>query len=911
MKKIIIILLSIMLIITAYGNDIYAISNDISDQNKYTERGGNPDQFTGESKYGNPTEISQEDLIIENGVLKGVKQDAYKKYWDLAMNHNTPVTLDLHNMGITSVGENAVNDLPINILKIPEGITNIGDGAFKNNLIVELDFDAEPDSITIGEGAFDQVNVETVLNGSNYTDHNLPYYMQLNYGRRNPKMNNRYMPAVIYTELYYKLGKGDIYMENPIKIKVAGKVVANGTVVDDSRTSNEKYLKNIGASWTVFNNSYMLLSNIDIRYSNINLKGKMAFIKSNTMYVDLTKMNSSNRRYLLSAEKGSDVANTAIRNILYNNGEFNSVRGFDPYYTANGMSVEIVDKSFLGKDANKILEKIQELADYDYIGYDSDEFNTGLPENSPFAKPALASMNNYKERHSLLEKKRLDFALVSYPANLHYRFLDIGTGEQVGEQFVKSYVGLNFPGINYPDGYKAVFDEYFADNQFIPRQYYGELEYFYIIPVCKKNDTTNEKIVTKIEFVNKNGIRIGRDFLILSDKNIPNGLPADEANNYHNLKYRFENDKEIQSYFSSSFLSKIIKNNKYKNIYDALVSESKKELEDYTIEQNGTVVLTIDSEMDFSNNNSGNNSSNNPISNYHEGSTNIYNNTYINDLGKISLNYDLSDKDIDQGTKYIDGRIKISPVAKDPKGRYVYKREPYIFGYPDFTVRPLGNITRAEMAMIIGRLNSYDLSDYNPTKFKDEKSRKWYTSAINAVVKNDIMKGYPDGTFRANDKVTRAEVADICNNLYGNIKIKNQKNIPFNDINDSWAEKSIVNMYNLGIINGYPDGEFKPYSPVKRSEIAKMFNKIYFYELSQKNIRKVGNNFNFKNFNDNRKEEWFYNDIVESTNKYLYQLNDNIVTTKVDYKDNILNNYSSYNYKSDINVLQNVLLYFE
>lgn len=458
-----------------------------NDYNSNTERGGNPDQFTGESKYGNPTEISQEDLIIENGVLKGVKQDAYKKYWDLAMNHNTPVTLDLHGMNITSVGENAVNDLPINILKVPEGITSIGAGAFKNNLIVELDFDAEPESITIGKGAFDQVSIETVLNGGGYTDHDLPYYMNLNYGRRNPKMNNRYMPAVIYTELYYKLGKGDVYMENPIKIKVAGKVVANGTVVDDSRTSNGEYLQNIGASWTVFNDSYMLLSNIDISYSNINLKGKMAFIKSNTMYVDLTKMSSSNRDYLLRAKKGSDVANTAIRNILYNNGNLNSVRGFDPYYTANGMLAKIVDKSFLGADADEIVKKIQELADYDYIGYNSDELYIGLPENSPFAQPALAAMNNYKERHSLLEKKRLDFALISYPVKIHYRYIDINTGKDIGKEDFDSYVGLSFPKMTYPDGYEGVYEKFFDPNQVIEEKYNKiNNDYYYRVPVKKK-----------------------------------------------------------------------------------------------------------------------------------------------------------------------------------------------------------------------------------------------------------------------------------------------------------------------------------------------------------------------------------------------------------------------------------------
>lgn len=470
---------------------IYSKSHSETLQDKHTERGGNPNQFEGESKYGNPTVIEHEDLVVENGVLKGVKQDAYEKYWSLAMNHNTPVTLDLHGMNITSVGENAVNDLPINILKIPAEVTNIGAGAFKNNLIVEIDLEQDKD-LTVGNDAFKQVSIESVLNGyGDYDDYNLPYSIQLDYGRKNPKMNNRYMPAVIYTELYYRLGEGDIYMENPIKIKVAGEVVANGTVVDNSKHSKGKYLENIGASWAGFNGSYMVSPvNIDVSYKNIHLEGNMAFIKSNTIYVDLTKMSNDNRQALMKAQKGSDEASTAINNILYNNGNYNSVSGFDPYYTPRGMAAKIVTANFLGDDSNKIVKKIQELLDYDYVGYNSNVLSVANPTNKPFVNSALAAMNEYKERHSLLQKKRLDFALVSYPVKIHYRYIDINTGKDVVKEVLDSYVGLSFPKMTYPDGYEGVYEKFFEPEQVIEQKYdKNNNDYYYKVPVKKKGST--------------------------------------------------------------------------------------------------------------------------------------------------------------------------------------------------------------------------------------------------------------------------------------------------------------------------------------------------------------------------------------------------------------------------------------
>lgn len=190
----------------------------------------------------------------------------------------------------------------------------------------------------------------------------------------------------------------------------------------------------------------------------------------------------------------------------------------------------------------------------------------------------------------------------------------------------------------------------------------------------------------------------------------------------------------------------------------------------------------------------------------------------------------------------------------------------YIFGYPNGTVRPNGNITRAEAAAMLARLlNIEAIGSAAKPNFKDTES-SWYNKAINAVVARGIMKGYPDGRFGPNAPITRAEftqmISTIDNKPYGEA--------PFADVKGHWAERAIGSEYQAKRITGYPDGLFRPDANITRAEAAVILNKIFERNYDAMSLAKCKNALMLKRFIDLDETFWGYNDMVEATNTHEY-----------------------------------------
>lgn len=190
----------------------------------------------------------------------------------------------------------------------------------------------------------------------------------------------------------------------------------------------------------------------------------------------------------------------------------------------------------------------------------------------------------------------------------------------------------------------------------------------------------------------------------------------------------------------------------------------------------------------------------------------------------------------------------------------------YIFGYPNGTVRPNGNITRAEAAAMLARLLNIEAigSSAKPNFIDTESS--WYNKAINAIVERGIMKGYPDGRFRPNAPITRAEftqmISTIDNKPYGEA--------PFVDVKGHWAERAIGSEYQAKRITGYPDGLFRPDANITRAEAAVILNKIFERNYDAMSLAKCKNALMLKRFIDLDETFWGYNDMVEATNTHEY-----------------------------------------
>ena len=146
----------------------------------------------------------------------------------------------------------------------------------------------------------------------------------------------------------------------------------------------------------------------------------------------------------------------------------------------------------------------------------------------------------------------------------------------------------------------------------------------------------------------------------------------------------------------------------------------------------------------------------------------------------------------------------------------------YLKGYNDGTFRPDNRITRAEAAAIAARLSAYYDSTASYTcRFDDTNPAAWYASAVGFAAEKGIVMGYGDGTFHPDDYVTRAEFSAMMAKAT-DMGMYGGGN--FSDVGNHWAKGYINALISAGAINGYGDGTFRPDQAVTRAEAAKIAN---------------------------------------------------------------------------------------
>lgn len=150
----------------------------------------------------------------------------------------------------------------------------------------------------------------------------------------------------------------------------------------------------------------------------------------------------------------------------------------------------------------------------------------------------------------------------------------------------------------------------------------------------------------------------------------------------------------------------------------------------------------------------------------------------------------------------------------------------YVIGYPDGKVHPEGNISRAETATIFFRLLKADIRDGNLTAdngFSDVSDGQWHNKAVSTMAKLGIVKGRRADRFDPNASITRAEFAAICAR-FSTRTVENSGS--FSDISGHWAENEIERAAAFGWISGYPDGTFRPDARITRAEAMTMINRV-------------------------------------------------------------------------------------
>lgn len=192
----------------------------------------------------------------------------------------------------------------------------------------------------------------------------------------------------------------------------------------------------------------------------------------------------------------------------------------------------------------------------------------------------------------------------------------------------------------------------------------------------------------------------------------------------------------------------------------------------------------------------------------------------------------------------------------------------YIMGYPDGTVQPEGEITRAEACTIFFRLLTESSRDYYFSKtndYTDVNAGDWFNNAISTLSNAGIVTGYNDGTFRPNQPITRGEMAKIIAN-FANLS-KGGKT--FSDLSGHWSKTYVELAAGNGWIAGYPDGSFRPDQKITRAETVTMINRV-LERVPAKELRLLSRSI-MLTFPDNNPGDWYYIAIQEASNSHEYQ----------------------------------------
>lgn len=191
----------------------------------------------------------------------------------------------------------------------------------------------------------------------------------------------------------------------------------------------------------------------------------------------------------------------------------------------------------------------------------------------------------------------------------------------------------------------------------------------------------------------------------------------------------------------------------------------------------------------------------------------------------------------------------------------------YMVGYPNGTVQPTGNITRAEVSTILYRLMDNDSRAKfasTSTSLKDVKSGSWYFDEVCTLNNAGIIAGYPDGTFKPNQNITRAEFSAMVGRLFSVSYVGNDS---FADTNGHWSESYIALLEQLGIIKGDNVGNANPDANLTRAEAAAMCNRLLGRIATTDSVNGVSG---VKQWPDNNAGAWYYYDILEATNSHNY-----------------------------------------
>lgn len=186
-------------------------------------------------------------------------------------------------------------------------------------------------------------------------------------------------------------------------------------------------------------------------------------------------------------------------------------------------------------------------------------------------------------------------------------------------------------------------------------------------------------------------------------------------------------------------------------------------------------------------------------------------------------------------------------------------------------VKPQGNITRAEVATIFYRLLKDEVREEIETdvnSFPDVNADDWFNVTVSSLANMNAISGYEDGTFRPNEPITRAELAAMAGRFYEAFDAEYEEGTFLDVEGDEWFADAIAAAKELGILGGYPDGTVRPNNNITRAETCAIVNRVLERRPHDEHLGDVED---MRTWPDNQPGAWYYADMQEATNGHYYE----------------------------------------
>ena len=222
--------------------------------------------------------------------------------------------------------------------------------------------------------------------------------------------------------------------------------------------------------------------------------------------------------------------------------------------------------------------------------------------------------------------------------------------------------------------------------------------------------------------------------------------------------------------------------------------------------------------------------------------------------------------------KYDFPRPDLSYTVGDSEGSSVLNTDDhysYIIGYKDGYLRPYGTITRGEVATIFFRLLTDEARDKywcQTNNYSDCNSDLWCNNAISTLSNMGIIDGFTDGTFRPYGKITRAQFAKIAVGFFETTRMEYQgyyTDVPEN----AWFTDYVEAASRVGLIQGFQDGTFRPNTNITRAQACVIVNRALDRKPDKDHLLPVDEMITWP---DNNPGDWYYADMQEATNSHDY-----------------------------------------